>query len=167
MNLNNYSSRGTAWTITINDIVWPPAYCDEGWSTSSCNEVSGWYLAGLQKDVPISTFMVVYITVMWHSHVSGVRMRLLRSYWTDQQVSSITLDLMILVVWLLNLIFALRWSMVGKHSSWVGLPRPTCYIQPSKRKGTRHRRNAARTSVCTSNGQGFRCRCTGSTSSMA
>ena len=41
--------------------------------------------------------------------------------------------------------------MVGKQCSPLGLPRPACYKQPSKRKGTRHRRTAARTSVCRSN----------------
>ena len=33
--------------------------------------------------------------------------------------------------------------MVGKRSSRVGLPRPTCYSHPSKRKGTSDRRDAA------------------------
>ena len=57
--------------------------------------------------------------------------------------------------------------MVGKHSPQVVLPRPIFCSQPSKRKGTRHRRNVARTSVSGSNGQTFRYMCCESTSSMA
>ena len=70
-----------------------------------------------------------------------------------------------LVFWLLNNCFALRRSIIDEHSSRLCLPRQPSYCQPSKRKGMRHHRDAARISACDSNGQDFRRKCTVSPSS--